>query len=257
MRLKLKSILIVSAGLSLLFTLGVAQSAYANKQHAEFACEDGTTDFATANEKDAAGHPQIAIRCKSNSKITLDPQGLQLSAVDASCPNSEDVGTSFDVPDAPTKYIFYCVLTSGNEGHTTTRRTNSTPTLSSITTAPDNQCADGTTPPGNDVKNCPVTTTTPSNGPGDPAVNGGHCSDVKNCDLIQNFINPFINLLAALVGVAVTISIVVGGIQYSNSGGDAQAVAAAKARIRNAIIALITFIFLWALLDFLIPGGLL
>jgi len=91
----------------------------------------------------------------------------------------------------------------------------------------------------------------------DTAVDGGNCSSVSNCDLIQKYINPLVNLLAALVGVAVVISIVVGGIQYSNSGGDPQAVSAAKNRIRNAIIALLTFIFLYALLNFLIPGGLL
>ena len=91
----------------------------------------------------------------------------------------------------------------------------------------------------------------------DPAANGGSCADVSNCDLINNYINPFVNFLAAAVGLAVVISIVIGGIQYGSSGGDPSKVTQAKNRIRNALVALVTFLFLYALLNFLIPGGLL
>ncbi len=91
----------------------------------------------------------------------------------------------------------------------------------------------------------------------DCATVGGDCSDVSKCDLITKYVNPFINFLAALVGVAVVASIIIGGIQYGSSAGDPQKVGAAKNRIRNAIIALITFMFLYALLNFLIPGGLI
>jgi hypothetical protein len=110
-------------------------------------------------------------------------------------------------------------------------------------TCPDGSFADTTVdcPPGNS----------------DPAVTSGNCATASHCDLIVKYINPLINLLAALVGVAVTISIIVGGIQYASSGGDPQKVTLAKTRIRGAIIALITFIFLYALLNFLIPGGLI
>jgi hypothetical protein len=91
----------------------------------------------------------------------------------------------------------------------------------------------------------------------DPAATSGNCASFAKCDLIDNYINPLIDLLAALVGVAVVISLVIGGIQYGSSGGDSQKVTAAKNRIRNAIIALITFVFLYTMLNFLIPGGLL
>lgn len=85
---------------------------------------------------------------------------------------------------------------------------------------------------------------------------GGNCSNINKCDLLQHYINPFINFLAALVGVAVVVSIIIGGIQYGSSGGDPSKVTAAKNRIRNALVAFITFLFLYALLNFLIPGGL-
>lgn len=89
----------------------------------------------------------------------------------------------------------------------------------------------------------------------DCATTGGNCSTLTQCDLISKYINPFVDLLAALVGVAVVTSIIIGGIQYSSSGGDPGKAAAAKERIRNAIIALIVFIFLYSMLNFLIPGG--
>ncbi len=84
----------------------------------------------------------------------------------------------------------------------------------------------------------------------------GDCNDIRKCDIIYYYVNPFVNFLAALVGVAVVASIIIGGIQYSSSGGDPSKASAAKNRIRNAIIALVAFILLWAMLNFLIPGGL-
>jgi hypothetical protein len=46
------------------------------------------------------------------------------------------------------------------------------------------------------------------------------------------------------------------GIQYSLAGDNATATGAAKQRITNGLIALATFIFAFALLQWLIPGGL-
>jgi len=96
---------------------------------------------------------------------------------------------------------------------------------------------------------------TASTAASDPATKG-NCSDVSKCDLIQKFVNPLIKVLTALVGLAVVISIIVGGIEYSSSAGDPSKASAAKNRIRNAIVALITFIALLSILNFLIPGGL-
>ncbi len=127
---------------------------------------------------------------------------------------------------------------------------------SSLTCAPSGNTqpsADGTTNTGTDANpNDAGGTVSP-----DAAAASGNCSaSTSQCDLISQYIQPLVNLLAALVGVAVVISIIIGGIQYGSSAGDPQKVSAAKNRIRNAIIALITFIFLYALLNFLIPGGL-
>lgn len=85
---------------------------------------------------------------------------------------------------------------------------------------------------------------------------GGDCKTISKCNLMIQYVYPLINFLAALVGIAVTVSIIIGGVQYGSSAGDPQKTSAAKNRIRNSIIALVTFIFLYALLNFLIPGGL-
>jgi len=82
------------------------------------------------------------------------------------------------------------------------------------------------------------------------------CQTISNCGIIKDYVNPGIKLLAALVGVASVISIVVAGIQYSSSGGEPAKASAAKNRIRNTIIALAVFALLYLGLNFLIPGGL-
>lgn len=75
-------------------------------------------------------------------------------------------------------------------------------------------------------------------------------------ELFTAYINPFVAFLSAIAGIIIVISIIVGGLQYSSAGGDPGKVAAAKQRITNAIIALLFLIFLFAFLQWLVPGGL-
>jgi hypothetical protein len=86
----------------------------------------------------------------------------------------------------------------------------------------------------------------------DPALTT--CSSPTDCNLVIKYLNPFIKLLSIITGTAVVIGIIVGAIQYSASGGDPQKTASAKKHIRNAILGLIAFIFLFAFLKFLAPG---
>lgn len=78
----------------------------------------------------------------------------------------------------------------------------------------------------------------------------------ENCGIIRYLVIG-INVLSVLAGIAIAASIAWGGIEYSMSGSDPQKVSAAKDRIRNAIIALVFFIFGYSLINYLIPGGLL
>ena len=72
---------------------------------------------------------------------------------------------------------------------------------------------------------------------------------------IYNQLAIAINILSGLVGIIIVISIVFAGIQYTISSGDPQKVAAAKSRIFTSIFAFLAFIFLYAFLQYLVPGG--
>lgn len=73
--------------------------------------------------------------------------------------------------------------------------------------------------------------------------------------IVKEVINPIVNVLAGLVGVVCVAMIVVGGIQYSMARNNPQATAAARGKILNAVVAMIAFMFIWAFLQYLIPGG--
>jgi hypothetical protein len=88
-----------------------------------------------------------------------------------------------------------------------------------------------------------------------PTAQGSNC-DSDHCDLVALYINPAINMLSILVGLVAAASLVMGGVQYASSSGDPQKTGAAKARITNTLLAFAAYLFLYAFLNFLIPGGL-
>lgn len=66
-----------------------------------------------------------------------------------------------------------------------------------------------------------------------------------------------IRLLSDGVGIVIVLSVVIAGIQYTTSADNPRSVEAAKARLRSAVLALAVFIFAYALLNYLVPGGFL
>lgn len=76
----------------------------------------------------------------------------------------------------------------------------------------------------------------------------------SNC-VVKHIIRPFLVFLTSIAAVLIVIQLIAGGIQYSSAGGDPSKVAEARKRISNAIFTLAAFIFLWAFLQYLIPGG--
>ena len=102
------------------------------------------------------------------------------------------------------------------------------------------------------------TTASCKDGTQDEALCAPKCQQSSDCNLTTTYINPFINkFLAPFAILAVIIGIIWGGIEFSTAGGDAQKVASAKGKIQKALIALVAFMFLWAFLEWLIPGGLI
>lgn len=66
-----------------------------------------------------------------------------------------------------------------------------------------------------------------------------------------------INFLSVGVGIVITISVAYAGIQYIMSRGDPNMTQKAIARLFQAGVALVLYIFGWAILNWLIPGGVL
>jgi hypothetical protein len=103
-----------------------------------------------------------------------------------------------------------------------------------------------------------TTTNSPSSTTSSPLGNGcvGQTPQtcLKNNKIIAR-VNQIVSLLSALVALVVVGSIIYAGIQYSLAGDNPQKVGDARARITRSIVALITFLFIFAILQWLIPGG--
>lgn len=106
----------------------------------------------------------------------------------------------------------------------------------------------------NDIENAQGTGDTC--GDGDTAV--GTTVDL-GCEGRGNGINDLlfaiIRFLVAGVGVVVIASVIVGGVQYSLAQGDPQKISAARGRVISALGALLLYLFIFALMQWLVPGG--
>ena len=81
--------------------------------------------------------------------------------------------------------------------------------------------------------------------PNDPASGGA----------IVWYTKQLIKLASGAVGSIILLMLLVAGIQYITAAGDPGRVKLAKTRITNSVIALILFLMAFAILSFLIPGG--
>ncbi len=77
----------------------------------------------------------------------------------------------------------------------------------------------------------------------------------EDAQKILDYLQTGINLVTAMAGLAITAGFIIGGIQYSTSGGNPNAAAAAKKRIGSAVMALLALVFLYTFLQWLVPGG--
>jgi hypothetical protein len=108
----------------------------------------------------------------------------------------------------------------------------------------------------NSVSNTPPTAS--SVGSSDACKNTNTSVKLRKClnqSPIVHDLQVIINVMSAGIGIVIIGAIIFGGIRYSAAGDNAQATAAAKQHIYNALIALVAFIFTFAFLQWLIPGG--
>jgi hypothetical protein len=86
---------------------------------------------------------------------------------------------------------------------------------------------------------------------------GAKCktSNKDGCSALTDAFFAIVRFLSAGVGIVIIGSVIWAGIQYSMAADDPNAVAKAKDRIKNSGYALLMYIFAYALLNYLIPGG--
>lgn len=76
----------------------------------------------------------------------------------------------------------------------------------------------------------------------------------ENCGIVR-YLLIFVNVLSGLVGIVVVIMIAVRGIQYIGARENPQMTASARLGILWAVLALILYLFVFAFLQWLVPGG--
>lgn len=81
------------------------------------------------------------------------------------------------------------------------------------------------------------------------------CKGAGNPILDATF--AIIRFLSDGVGLVIVGSMIVAGIQYTTSRGDPNATAKAEKRVISNVVALLTYIFAYAILNYLIPGAFL
>lgn len=90
------------------------------------------------------------------------------------------------------------------------------------------------------------------------------CGDIKTsiikCNTkggnpLMSILIQVINFLAVGVGIAVVGGIVWGGMMYASSNGDAGKTKQGVTIIVNAVVGLLLFMFMYALINFIVPGG--
>lgn len=73
---------------------------------------------------------------------------------------------------------------------------------------------------------------------------------------IEDMLYSFIRFFSYGVGLVLAASLIYAGIQYTASAGNAEQTAKSKKRILDTMIALVFYLFIFALVQFLVPGGL-
>lgn len=133
-----------------------------------------------------------------------------------------------------------------------------------LATRPATSSSCGSPPPPPDINNVPGSTGAPTFAGSDKCGSGSGEVNISiniGCggqgNAIIDALFAIIRVLSAGVGIVIIASTIYAGIQYSSSRADPGQIAQATERLRNNIIALLVFLFMFAILNWLTPGGLL
>lgn len=85
------------------------------------------------------------------------------------------------------------------------------------------------------------------------AIGGGDaCTDPDAGNQLGNFIKQIINILLFIIGAVAVIMIIVGGLRYVTSGGDASSTKAARDTILYAVVGLVVAVMAFAIVNFVL-----
>lgn len=129
---------------------------------------------------------------------------------------------------------------SANDNSTTGTSIPGTQTNSQSAIDVDSTCDEGDEFCNRDIEKCEETDST------------GQC--LSSLKIVQR-LATVLNIMTIIILPIITLVIIIGGVQYSMATGDPSKANAAKGRISNAVIALISYVFLYSFLQWLIPGG--
>ena len=78
--------------------------------------------------------------------------------------------------------------------------------------------------------------------------------DKKGADDLKDKIQTIVNVMLFILGAIAVIMIIIGGIRYTTSNGDAQQTKAAKDTILYAVVGLIVAILAYAIVTFIVSS---
>lgn len=92
--------------------------------------------------------------------------------------------------------------------------------------------------------------------PGSQILNGANATNLNtgNTANLNTVVKRVINTVLYIIGILAVIMIIVGGIQYTTSGGDQAAVTKAKNTILYGIVGLIIAVLAYAIVNFVITN---
>lgn len=90
---------------------------------------------------------------------------------------------------------------------------------------------------------------------GNNATTGKTVQCIDSNKIITNVINPAVKVFSVLIGVVSVVMLIIAGIIYSASQDDPKRVALAKKIILDVLIGIAVYVFLFAILNYLLPQG--
>jgi hypothetical protein len=84
--------------------------------------------------------------------------------------------------------------------------------------------------------------------------NGSDSAGAKGAPTLESRVKTVVNVILFILGAVAVIMIVIGGVRYTTSGGDAGSVSGAKNTILYAVVGLIVAILAYAIVNFVLTA---